>query len=168
MGESIRYLHRDHLGSVRAVTDADGTMVARAAYDPFGGRRLPDGTRVADGAERAAAAGDAALDQARGFTGHEQLDRLGLVHVGGRVHDPRLGRFLSPDPVVGDPGSSQSWHPYSYVDNSPMSFTDPTGLVRAPMPWEHDMCAGGTRCRNLNGGGGGFASGTARVEGSLS
>ncbi len=166
--ESIRYLHRDHLGSVRAVTDADGTVVSRAAYDPFGGRRLPDGTREAGEAERAAAAGDAALDPARGFTGHEQLDRLGLVHMGGRVHDPRLGRFLSPDPVVGNPGSSQSWHAYSYVGNSPMSFTDPTGLVRAPMPWERDMCAGGTRCRNLNGGGGGFASGTARVEGSLS
>ncbi len=167
--ESIRYLHRDHLGSVRAVTDADGTVVARAAYDPFDGRRPPDGAREADGAERAAATGDAALDPARGFTGHEQLDRLGRVHVGGRVHDPRLGRFLSPDPVVGNPGSSQCWHACSYAGNCPMSFTDPTGLIRAPMPWEHDMCAGGTRCRNLNGGGGGgFGSGTARVEGSRS
>ncbi len=165
--ESIRYLHRDHLGSVRAVTDADGTVVARAAYDPFGGRRLPDGTREAGEAERAAAAGDAALDPARGFTGHEQLDRLGLVHMGGRVHDPRLGRFLSPDPVVGDPGSSQSWHAYSYVGNSPMSFTDPTGLVRAPMPWERDPCSRVSGCLNLNGGGGGggFGSGTARDQG---
>ncbi len=110
---SIRYLHRDHLGSVRAVTNADGKVVSRTAYDPFGGRRLPDGTREAGDAERVSAAGDAALDPARGFTGHEQLDRLGLVHMGGRVHDPRLGRFLSPDPVVGDPGSSQSWHAYS-------------------------------------------------------
>ncbi len=168
--ESIRYLHRDHLGSVRAVTDADGTVVARAAYDPFGGRRLPDGTQEAGEAEREAAAGDAALDPARGFTGHEQLDRLGLVHMGGRVHDPRLGRFLSPDPVVGNPGSSQSWHAYSYVGNSPMSFTDPTGLIRAPMPWERDPCSRVSGCLNLTGGGGGgggggFGSGTALVEG---
>ncbi len=90
--------------------------------------------------------------------------------AGGRVYDPRLGRFLSPDPVVGDPGSSQSWHAYSYVGNIPMSFTDPTGLIRAPMPWERDMCSQVSGCLNLSGGGGGggFGTGTALVRGSLS
>ena len=54
------------------------------------------------------------------------------MHRGGRVYDPTLGRFLSPDPLVGDRGSAQAWNGYSYVSNSPMSFVDPSGLSQAP------------------------------------
>ena len=50
----------------------------------------------------------------------------------GRVYDPTLGRFLSPDPLVGNRGSAQAWNGYSYVSNSPMSFVDPSGLSQAP------------------------------------
>jgi len=45
----------------------------------------------------------------------------------GRVYDPRLGRFLSPDPYVQDPTYSQSLNRYSYVWNNPLRYTDPTG-----------------------------------------
>ena len=151
---TMRYLHRDHLGSVRAVTDASGTAVSTASFDPYGGRRLDDGTRESSETERQAAADNATLDSARGFTGHEQLDRTGLIHMGGRVYDPRLGRFLSPDPVIGNPGSSQSWNLYSYVGNSPLSFTDPTGLIRQPFPWENDPCSAMRGCFHFNGAGG--------------
>nr|WP_277347458.1 RHS repeat-associated core domain-containing protein [Wenzhouxiangella sp. XN79A] len=41
----------------------------------------------------------------RGFTGHEHLDRHGLIHMNGRVYDPRLGRFLQADPFVEDTGT---------------------------------------------------------------
>ncbi|MCY3818630.1 MAG: DUF2974 domain-containing protein, partial [Gammaproteobacteria bacterium] len=41
--------------------------------------------------------------------------------------DPRLGRFLSPDPIIGDPTSSRSWNLYSYARNNPLSYVDPTG-----------------------------------------
>ena len=68
----------------------------------------------------------------RGFTRHEHMDRTGLIHMNGRMYDPRLGRFLSPDPIVGDPTSSQSWNLYSYVGNNPLSYVDPTGLD----PWD--------------------------------
>ena len=47
--------------------------------------------------------------------------------MNGRMYDPRLGRFLSPDPIVGDPTSSRSWNLYSYVRNNPLSYVDPTG-----------------------------------------
>ena len=47
------------------------------------------------------------------------------------LYDPRLGRFLSPDPVVADATMSQDWNAYSYASNSPMSYADPTGYVRA-------------------------------------
>lgn len=64
----------------------------------------------------------------RGFTGHEHLDNLSLIHMNGRVYDPKIGRFLSGDPVIGDLGSPQSLNPYSYVGNNPLSATDPTGF----------------------------------------
>ena len=108
--------------------------------------------------------GNRTLDGARGFTGHEQLDRIGLVHMGGRVYDPRLGRFLSPDPVIGNPGSSQSWNLYSYTGNSPMSFTDPTGLVRSSLPWENNACGPAQGCLNLNSDAGGFGETTQRND----
>jgi hypothetical protein len=51
----------------------------------------------------------------------------------GRVYDPRLARFLTPDPVVQAPLLSASWNRYSYVWNNPLVFTDPTGFqVRQP------------------------------------
>ena len=64
----------------------------------------------------------------RGFTFHEELDNIGLIHMNGRVYDPNVGRFLSVDPVMGDLTDTQSINPYAYVGNRPLSFTDPTGL----------------------------------------
>jgi RHS repeat-associated protein len=56
------------------------------------------------------------------------IDNVGLVHMGGRVYDPSLGRFLSADPVLGDLGDSQAVNAYAYVGNRPLRATDPTGL----------------------------------------
>ena len=47
--------------------------------------------------------------------------------MGGRVYDPQLGRFLSPDPQVQYPHDGQGTNRYSYVQNNPLSRTDPTG-----------------------------------------
>jgi RHS repeat-associated protein len=65
----------------------------------------------------------------RGFTDHEMLDGLGLVHMNGRIYDPLLGRFLSADIVIQAPGNLQSYNRYSYVFNNPLTMTDPTGYV---------------------------------------
>ena len=43
-------------------------------------------------------------------SGHEHLERTGLIHMNGRVYDPAIGRFLSPDPIVADASFSQSWN----------------------------------------------------------
>lgn len=64
----------------------------------------------------------------RGFTGHEMLDDVGLVHMGGRVYDPTLGRFLSADPHVQSIQNPQALNRYSYVLNNPLSMTDPSGF----------------------------------------
>lgn len=65
----------------------------------------------------------------RGFTGHEELDAVGLVHMNGRVYDPLVGRMISADPTVPDPMNAQAWNRYSYVGNDPLAFTDPSGFI---------------------------------------
>ena len=47
--------------------------------------------------------------------------------MNGRIYDPTLGRFLTPDPLVQAPHYSQSWNRYTYVFNNPMRYIDPTG-----------------------------------------
>jgi len=62
-----------------------------------------------------------------GFTGHEELDESGLIHMNGRVYSPLTTRFISPDPFVQDPSDLQSLNRYSYVLNNPLVHTDPSG-----------------------------------------
>ena len=147
--ETSRYehLYRDHLGSVAAVTGAAGAVSRRAAHDPFGARRAVDWTRAQTRAERTAWADGADAHASRGFAAHDQLDRVGLVDMGGRVYDPELGMFLSPDPVVANRHSAQDWNPYAYVGNRPLSRVDPTGFAWAPAGCADDgwaaPCPGG-------------------------
>ena len=150
----VEYLHKDHLGSVEGATDEAGARTRTLAHDPFGERRKADWTAALTDAERAALAGSSD-PRTRGHTGHEHLDRTGFIHRGGRVYDPTLGRFLSPDPLVGNPGSAQAWNGYSYVSNSPMSFVDPSGLSQAPGAGGCDLV--GVMC-GAAGGGFGLAS----------
>ena len=139
--EAFEYRHVDHLGSVVAVSDATATPLAVLGHDPFGDRRRADWKRELTDAESAALSG---RRTARGFTGHEQLDRTGLVHMSGRLYDPQLGRFLSADRYVANAAMGQDWNRYSYVSNSPMSYVDPTGYVRAGPGCNVDgvFCAG--------------------------
>ena len=127
----FEYAHRDHLGSIEVVTDENGNKLDNLAFEPFGSRKKKDWTANISSTEFNELL---ELDwdhsrKARGFTGHEHLDRTGFIHMNGRVYDPVLGRFLSPDPFVPSPTSSQSWNRYSYVRNSPLSATDPSGFI---------------------------------------
>jgi hypothetical protein len=51
----------------------------------------------------------------------------------GRLYDPSVGRFISPDPVVAEPGSALGWNPYVYVRNNPSRFVDPSGMACRPI-----------------------------------
>ena len=158
---AFEYLHTDHLGTTAAATDATGASLLALAHDPYGTRRKADWTaQLPESDVSAVAAGQDAGRTRRGFTGHEQLDRTGLVHMGGRLYDPRTGRFLSPDPVVSEPWSGQSWNLYSYVGNSPVSYADPTGLFRAGPGCN----VAGVMCLDDGGGpGGGFPDETTTL-----
>lgn len=117
---SVRYFHRDNLGSTAAVTDKDGIVVERLAYEPFGKRRFPNGTADPNDTIHG-------QETERGYTNHEHLDELGLIHMNGRIYDPLLGRFMSADPTIQSPYDLQSYNRYSYVLNNPLIYTDPTG-----------------------------------------
>ena len=98
-------------------------MVERLAYDAFGKRRQSLGW-AEDPTDLLLAAIHSVK---RGFSGHEHLDHLGLIHMNGRVYDPVLGRFLSADPYVQFPQSTQGLNRYTYGANNPLSYTDPSG-----------------------------------------
>ena len=132
---ALEYLHGDHLGSLAAAGNSTGASLQSLAYEPYGTRRKADWTAELPPGDVAALADAQDAGRARiGFTGHEPLDRTGFVHMGGRLYDPRLGRFVSPDPVVSEAWSGQGWNLYSYVGNSPLSRTDPTGYCYAAGP----------------------------------
>ena len=125
-GTTTRYLLTDHLGSLEVITDALGSLVQTVGFDPWGQRRRAD-----TGAALAALARqhvNSALTM-RGYSGHEMVDTVGLIHMNGRSYDPRLGRFLQADPVMQFPDDTQGHNRYSYVLNNPLAYIDPTGYI---------------------------------------
>ncbi|MGH9927931.1 MAG: RHS repeat-associated core domain-containing protein, partial [Pyrinomonadaceae bacterium] len=122
------YALSDHLGSSDALLDGTtGGFKVRESFDAFGARRgsdwtttmPPDWNGIADTTRR-------------GFTFHEMLDNVGLIHMNGRVYDSVVGRFMTVDPIVGDLSDAQQVNPYAYAGNRPLSYTDPTGLCVDP------------------------------------
>ena len=67
------------------------------------------------------------LPDNHGYTGHEHLPGFGLINCNARLYDPALGRFLSPDPLIQDPTSTQNFNRYSYCLNNPLKYTDESG-----------------------------------------
>jgi RHS repeat-associated protein len=129
--ETVSYIHRDRLGSMIGSLTASGDMIQTHSFDPFGKPR--DG-RLYDNVTSPNIPRNilGSVVTNRGFTDHEHLDDPQLIHMNGRVYDYNLGRFLSVDPFIQEPGNSQSMNPYSYIMNNPLAGTDPTGyLIRA-------------------------------------
>ncbi|QFU06943.1 tRNA3(Ser)-specific nuclease WapA precursor (plasmid) [Pseudoalteromonas sp. THAF3] len=130
----IRYTHTDRLGSSRLFTNHNGDVLATRNYDPFGKPRLANGN-----SKPSARLGDIVdTTTYRGFTDHEHLDEQQLIHMNGRVYDYNLGRFMSVDPLIQEPGNSQSLNPYSYIMNNPLAGTDPTGYAAETVEMKED------------------------------
>ncbi|MCP4526377.1 MAG: RHS repeat-associated core domain-containing protein [Aestuariibacter sp.] len=102
-GDVVQYLHGDHLGSTSLSTNSNGAVVARQLYYPYGEERWSSGTLTTD----------------YGFTGQRRERGIGLYDYNARFYDPALGRFVSADTIVPDPGNPQSFNRYSYVRNNP-------------------------------------------------
>lgn len=119
--KQTRYLHYDALNSVDMITDGYGVVVERRSYDTWGKQR-----KVAWREEGPLDVVQQAITN-RGYTGHEEIVEVGLVHMNGRVYDQELGRFISPDPIIQAPYVTNSFNRYAYVMNNPLKYTDPTG-----------------------------------------
>jgi RHS repeat-associated protein len=135
----VRYLHLDRLGSTDAATGDGGIELVDDAhgFDAFG---RPRGRDWQPSADQMHPNGEWGTATNHGFTGHEQLDETFLTHMNGRVYDYRLGRFLSVDPVIGNPANSQSINPYSYIGNNPLSGVDPSGYMAIGDGIEGESC----------------------------
>lgn len=120
------YWHKDHLGSLVATTDHTGAITQRFRFDPWGKREC----LAANGTASTCSSNGSTGTEERGFTGHEMLDEIGLIHMNGRLYDPELGRFLQADPIIQNPLDGQNYNRYSYVGNNPLSYTDPSGFSR--------------------------------------
>jgi RHS repeat-associated protein len=116
----LNWVHVDRLGSPIGISDAAGNLKEKLGYDAWGKRRTPDGSATPDSLD--------GITDNKGFTRHEMLDQLDLVHMNGRVYDPLTGKFLSGDPLIADPMNGQGYNRYSYVLNNPTNMTDPTGF----------------------------------------
>jgi RHS repeat-associated protein len=123
--EGYFVLH-DHQGSVDKLKRASGAGAEQLAlsFDAWGKRRNANWS--ADATDQRFA--DSHWIE-RGYTGHEHLDNVRLIHMNGRLEDPTLGRMLSPDPVTGNLMKPQALNPYAYVANDPTSYADPSGLL---------------------------------------
>lgn len=117
--QNYYYLHRDQLGSIVAITDRHGEIVEKRHFDAWGNI-----TKVQD-REGNNLEGLTVID--RGYTGHEHLQGVVLIHMNARLYDPVVHRFLQPDNFIQDPYNTQNFNRYSYVLNNPLKYTDPSG-----------------------------------------
>ncbi|MFW6222073.1 MAG: RHS repeat-associated core domain-containing protein, partial [Bacteroidota bacterium] len=115
--ENLYYIHTDHLGSIRAITDQNRDIVARYSFDAWGNRRNPDTWQLTDNPDLSFTS--------RGFTGHEHIDEFGLINMNGRVYDPLTASFLSPDNYVQMPDYTHGFNRYAYAMNNPLIYIDP-------------------------------------------
>ena len=102
------YYHQDGLNSVKALTDGGGNEMARYDYDAWGNltTTLPS------------------IANPFTYTGREWDKETGLYYYRARYYDPKVGRFISKDPI----GLAGGINLYSYVGNNPVNWIDPLGL----------------------------------------
>ncbi len=119
-----RFMFKEKLGSTDVIAAADGSLVQRMSFDVWGQRRNAETWAAFSG--DAIQTFDSSITR-KAYTGHESVDIANLIHMGGRLYDPRMARFLSADPIIQDPFNTQNLNRYSYVLNNPMNYVDPTG-----------------------------------------
>ncbi len=107
------YYHGDHLGSSNIMTDRSGNLVDHYEYFAFGKTKYDDTT--------------CSFNVSNRYTGQILDEDTGLYYYNARYYDPELGRFVQPDSIVPSPGDPQPLNRYSYVNNNPLKYIDPSG-----------------------------------------
>ncbi|MEH1164367.1 polymorphic toxin-type HINT domain-containing protein [Micromonospora sp. CPCC 205539] len=108
-GAGLTWLFDDHQGTQNVAVDALKQTVTVRRQAPYGAPRGNPTPWV----------------NQKGFVGGD-IDSSGLTHIGAREYDPGIGRFISVEPVQ-DLADPQQWNAYAYSNNSPITFSDPTG-----------------------------------------
>jgi RHS repeat-associated protein len=115
--ETVIYYHNDALGSPIAATNAEGQVVWREQYEPYGKRLVNE-------------------PKSRNklwYTGKPEEEALGLSYFWARWYNPKLGRFMGMDPVEAQAENLHSFNRYAYANNNPYKFVDPDGNVPIPL-----------------------------------
>jgi RHS repeat-associated protein len=114
-GATGAFVHTDWLGAYSLFTGLDGSLLRRVAYGPYGTLRFDSG---------APATG---MPDVSAYAGSQTDPDAGLLAVGRRFYDPRIGRFISPDRVVSDFFRIDAWNRYEYAFDNPLRYIDLTG-----------------------------------------
>jgi RHS repeat-associated protein len=125
---SYKFLHKDYIGSILAISDETGNKLEQRHFDAWGNfTHLQIGNNPITTDKSAIAAATLLID--RGYTSHEHYMDVGIIHMNGRLYDPLLRRFLNADENIQDPTNTQNYNKYGYVMNNPMMYTDPSGEI---------------------------------------
>ena len=108
------YYHADALESITRMTDQNGNTVQTIRYDTFGNIKSIK---------------NPLLIQPYAYTGREYDIESGFYYLRNRYYDPRIGRFISKDPI-GFAGGDVNL--FRYVGNNAVNYTDPYGLQERP------------------------------------
>jgi len=135
---NMYYIHTDHLGSYCAITDTGKKVVQRNYFDAWGNYSL-----IYSGSDGGFSISDSILIDTldthlrrptlnftltrRGFTGHEHYPEFSIINMNGRLYDPVIARFFSPDKYVMNSSFTQDFNRYTYARNNPLMYTDPNG-----------------------------------------
>lgn len=117
--DSLLYAYHDFQGSLIALTDEDGNVLERYAYDPWGARRNSEKWEEKDQRK------NHLID--RGYTGHEHIDAFAIINMNGRIYDPLTATFFSVDPYVQSPDDWLNYNRYAYCMFNPFLYVDPSG-----------------------------------------
>lgn len=120
---SYKFLHKDYLGSILAITDEDGNIKEQRHFDAWGNLTHYKVNGVTKNVNEF---NNLSLID-RGYTSHEHFTEVGIIHMNGRLYDPLLRRFLNADENIQDPNNTQNYNKYGYVMNNPLMYNDPSG-----------------------------------------
>lgn len=124
--QELLYLHRDYQGTILAISGNGGSIKERRHFDPWGviKKHYKNNVEVPTSAFTNV---DFEFLTDRGYTGHEHFFSVGIIHMNGRIYDPVLRTFLSPDSLISNANDSQNYNRYAYAMNNPLLYVDYDG-----------------------------------------
>jgi RHS repeat-associated protein len=112
IADTVTFFHNDPSGTPILATDANGNVLWKENYRPYGDRINNQASSV---------------NNKLWFAGKSQDTNTGLSYMGARYYNPMLGRFMGVDPKGIDPENLHSFNRYAYANNNPYRYVDPDG-----------------------------------------